>query len=458
MSIRVRLTLLNMLVFALALGIFGVIVRFQVKHTTGEVVNAQLRRRAKRVVMHDGKFSLAMFADYRARWLGRYGKEKLPKQQTRDTESFVYPFYDIHGRNLLEPELSVYDPAALDKVQLGKGPHISTVGNRRLYTVVLVAEETGEPIYCQLAESLIPIQEENARFTRTMLTMIPIALLVAGGVGMFLTGRALAPVREITDAAARIGVEDLSERLPVQGKDEFARLEETFNGMLGRLEAAFERQKRFVADASHELKTPLTVIKANSSLALADPDLTPDYRETLVEIDRAADRTSRLVQDLLMLARTDHEQLPLKENEVAVETLFEGVVSEAQKLHPSGAQIVLVHGKECFWADSYLLHRLLLNLLDNALRHTPKDGTVTLTALPQGFSVSDTGEGVSPEHLAHLGERFYRVDSARARTGGGTGLGLAISRAIAEAHGGKLEIQSEVGRGTTVRVTLAPHQ
>lgn len=458
MSIRVRLTLLNILVFALSLGIFGSIVRLQVEHTMGQIVNAQLRRRAQRVIPHDNKFSLTMFEGYRSRWMARNGKDKALKPPTRDTESFVYPFYDIHGRNLLDPELSAYDPAALDKVQLGKPAYISTAGSRRLYTVVLTAEETGEPIYCQLAESLVPIQEEKARFTRTMLTMVPIALLVAGGMAMFLTGRALAPVREITDAAARIGVEDLSERLPVRGRDEFARLEETFNGMLARLEASFERQKRFVADASHELKTPLTVIKANSSLALADPELTPDYRETLVEIDRAADRTSRLVQDLLLLARTDHEQLPLKENEIAVETLFAGVVSEAQKLHPNGAKIVLVHGKECFWGDAHLLHRLLLNLLDNALRHTPKEGTVTLTALPQGFSVTDTGEGVSPEHLAHLGERFYRVDSARARTGGGTGLGLAISRAIAEAHGGALEIQSEVGHGTTVRVTLAPHQ
>ena len=97
-------------------------------------------------------------------------------------------------------------------------------------------------------------------------------------------------------------------------------------------------------------------------------------------------------------------------------------------------------------------------MLDNALRHTPKDGTVQVTALTDGFSVSDSGEGISPEHLAHLGERFYRVDSARARTAGGTGLGLAISRAIAEAHGGTLEIQSELGKGTTIRVTLAAHQ
>jgi signal transduction histidine kinase len=459
MSVRVRLTLLNMLVFALALGIFGAMVRVQVEHTLSEGVNWQLTRRSKRVVPRDGKFSLAAFETIRLRWVEHNEKKKDQKdQKVIETEPFRYPFYDIHGKNLLQPELVAFDPSALDNVHLNKAPYFSTVGNNRLYTVVLTSVETGEPIYYQISESLIPMNSELNRLTRTLLTMIPIALLIAGGGGMFLTGRALAPIREVTAAAGRIGVEDLSERLPVRGKDEFAKLEETFNGMLERLESAFERQKRFVADASHELKTPLTVIKANSSLALADPDLAPDYRETLVEIDQAADRTSRLVQDLLLLARTDHGQLPLKENEVVASKLFAGALAEARKLHPEAAAITLEVGNECFWGDAHLLHRLLLNLLDNALRHTPKTGGVTLTAHASGFVVRDTGEGVSEEHLGHLGERFYRVDSARARTGGGTGLGLAISRAIAEAHGGKLELQSELGRGTTVRVTLAPHQ
>ena len=156
------------------------------------------------------------------------------------------------------------------------------------------------------------------------------------------------------------------------------------------------------------------------------------------------------------MARTDHAQLSLKETEVVLATLFAEVVSEAKKLHPEGAPIDLQVAQESVWGDSHLLHRLLLNLLDNALRHTPADGNVRVLAQPSGFTVSDTGEGVSPEHLAHLGERFYRVDSARTRRGGGTGLGLAISRAIAEAHGGTLTLESEPGKGTTVHVTTSP--
>lgn len=465
MSVRVRLTLLNMLVFALVLGALGMLIRVQVERTLWSGVDAQLNRRASRFVPRDGKYELAWVVGVRERLQqAREQERKNPKKLTEKEkeerkareESFRFPFYDLHGWDLLESKHRAMDLVAFDEALKSKKPVYSSTSTHRIYTTFLVATETGEPVFYQTTESLQAINAELNRLTRTLLTLIPFALLLASAGGMFLTGRALAPVREVTDAAGRIGVEDLSERLPVRGKDEFARLEATFNGMLERLEGAFERQRRFVADASHELKTPLTVIKANSSLALSDPDLPTDYRETFLEIDRAADRTSRLVQDLLLLARTDHGQLPLKEAEVAAESLFSGVLAEAKKLYPEGATLQVTVGKESFWGDAHLLHRLLLNLVDNALRHTPREGTVTLVAQPSGFVLSDTGEGIAPEHLAHLGERFYRVDSARARSGGGTGLGLSIARAIVEAHGGTLQITSQPGKGTTVTVTLAP--
>jgi signal transduction histidine kinase len=447
MSVRVRLTLLNMLVFALALGAFGAMVRVQVEANLIAGVDRQLHReRSPRPGRRQSEgITLAEVA------------ERFAEARFYDPETPVWTVYLATGVNALDGVSAPKDPAGLEKcITLGK-PVWTTVNGVR-YCTAKAKTASGPEFYTQRSEPLTQVHAELSRLTRTLLTMIPIALLIAGAGGMFLTRRALAPVRQITDVASRLGAEDLSERMPVKGKDEFARLAQTFNGMLGRLEGAFERQKRFVADASHELKTPLTVIKANSSLALADPDLTPDYRETLVEIDRAADRTSRIVQDLLLLARTDHGQLPLKESEVALDSLIGGAVSEARKLHADGATITVQESKTALWGDAHLLHRLLLNLLDNALRHTPKEGSVQVLTYLDGFAVADSGEGISPEHLVHLGERFYRVDSARARTGGGTGLGLAISRAIAEAHGGKLEIQSEVGKGTTVRVILAPHE
>lgn len=447
MSVRVRLTLLNMLVFALALGVFGSMVRVQVENNLISAVDRSLHseRPSRPGRSRREGFTLSELRD------------NFTKFKALDPQAPVWPFFLATGVNAFDGVSPAHDTEGLKKcVETGK-PTWTTVKGFR-YCTTKTKTASGPDVYLQRSESLAQVHAELNRLTRTLLTMIPIAIVIAGAGGMFLTGRALAPIRAVTQAAARIGVEDLSERLPVRGKDEFAKLEETFNGMLARLEASFERQKRFVADASHELKTPLTVIKANSSLALSDPELTADYRETLIEIDRAADRTGRIVQDLLLLARTDHGQLPLKESEVALEPFFSRVVSEARKLTVDGAPITVQVGKETVWGDVHLLHRLLLNLLDNALRHTHKAGTIQVRALADGFIVTDTGEGISPEHLAHLGERFYRVDSARARTGGGTGLGLAISRAIVEAHGGTLEIQSELGKGTTVRVTLAAHE
>lgn len=446
MSVRLRLTLLNVIVFALALGIFGGMVRALVEHNLIAGVDRQLKRerpgRPARRSNNEGT-TLAELQESFA-WF----------RMTVDPEGPVWPFYLANGFNAFDDLTLPGDPAALKRCVATGTPLLTTFKGSRYYTEK-INTKSGPEVYRQRSESLETVYGEVGRLTKTLLMMTPIALLIAGFGGMFLTGRALAPVRAVTEAAARIGAEDLSERLPVRGKDEFARLSSTFNGMLERLEAAFDRQKRFVSDASHELKTPLTVIKANTSLALAEPDLPADYRETLVEVDRAADRTVRIVQDLLVLARTEKGPLPLQEGEISLAALCRDVVHEAQRLHPNGPAVTIQVRNETLWGDRHQLHRLLLNLLDNALRYTPTQGSVTISPIPNGFVVTDTGEGIEAEHLPHLGERFYRVDAARARKDGGTGLGLAISRAIAQAHGGTLQIASERGKGTRVTVQLA---
>jgi signal transduction histidine kinase len=246
--------------------------------------------------------------------------------------------------------------------------------------------------------------------------------------------------------------------LEVKGKDELAQLAGTFNGMLTRLETAFTRQRQFVADASHELRSPLTVIKANAEYGLTD-DATDSSSRTLFEkINRASDRTIRLVQSLLTLARSDAHTLPVERGTIALPTLFAEVVEEARALHPDGARIDVQAGVETLTGDRALLLQLLLNLTDNALRHTPATGTVTLSAQAEGegvrLTVTDTGGGVAPEHLPHLTERFYRADAARSRHQGGTGLGLAICKAITEAHGGTLTVENEDGVGLRVAVML----
>jgi two-component system, OmpR family, sensor kinase len=312
---------------------------------------------------------------------------------------------------------------------------------------------------------LTGVYEELGRLTRTLLTLFPLALLAAALGGALLTDRALRPVRNVTRAAAQIGASDLSERLPVKGKDEFAELAATFNGMLGRLEQAFthlaqalERQQRFTADASHELRTPLTIIKANTSLALEEERSPVEYRRALEAADHAADTTNRIVQDLLLLARGDVGQLRVDPHPIRIGDVLERAAAAFRDPQRPSIAVELSDPSLTAPADPDHLLRLFGNLLENAVRHTPKTGSITVSADAEGDGlvarVRDTGEGIPPEHLPHVCERFYRVDAARTRRQGGTGLGLAICQSIVEAHHGSLALESVVGEGTTVTVRL----
>lgn len=300
-----------------------------------------------------------------------------------------------------------------------------------------------------------------------LLTLIPVGLVAAGFLGAILTNRVLRRVRLMTYAAGRIGAQDLKERLPIAGSDEFAELATTFNGLLGRLESAFsrqerllEQQRRFTADASHELKTPLTIIKGTTSMALhgavAEPD--PRVQQSLLEIDRAADTMSHLVQDLLLLARSDGGQLGKDRTELLVRELLERARSGISRRDGACIELNLPDETLSVVGNEMELVRLFTNLLDNAVRYTPAEGRVTVTARQEGnrgvITVADTGEGIAPEHLAHLGERFYRVDTSRARSAGGTGLGLSICKGIVEANSGTMTFQSTLGVGTTVTVIM----
>jgi len=314
----------------------------------------------------------------------------------------------------------------------------------------------------QLAYPLDGVLREICKLTSTLLALVPFGLLAAGLGGAFLTDRALRPVREIAGTAARLGASDLSERLPVSGHDEFSELSSSFNAMLARLEEAFDRQRRFTADASHELRTPLSIIQANTSMALEHPWPEERYREFLAAIDTAAGRQSRIVEELLFLARADAGGLARDVGPVclieALEEAAEAVSRPAPRGHPPCIRLESIDPALMVPGSGSELTRLFTNLLENAVRHTPPEGTVTVSARVDARSVTvtvtDTGEGIAPEHLPHLGERFYRVDAARSAGTGGTGLGLAICRSIIEAHGGRMTIESKVGAGTVVRIRL----
>ncbi len=278
--------------------------------------------------------------------------------------------------------------------------------------------------------------------------------------GWWLSSRAVRPIQGMSEALAQINARRLSERIDVEGIDsELAGLAEMLNEMLGRLEISFEQQARFTADASHELRTPLSVILAHIELALSRPRSIDEYREALTTCARAAGRMKAMVDDLLTLARADVGQLELKAEPVDLAAIAEESVEMLQTLADRRGVTILLEGDEAIVkGDSGRLGQVAVNLLTNAILYNRPGGRVAVsTALEDGEAVlivTDTGVGILESDLPMLYQRFYRADPARSREHGGSGLGLAICRSIVEAHGGRIEVASRSGEGTTVNVRL----
>jgi heavy metal sensor kinase len=289
---------------------------------------------------------------------------------------------------------------------------------------------------------------------------LAVALVVAWFGGSFLAGLALRPVDRITRAAEKLSADDLSLRLPEPiVNDEFGRQTAAFNAMLARLESAFERQRRFTADASHELRTPLSVIRSLADVALTSPRDERYDRRVYTSIAEETERLGRMIESLLALARSD-EGMPLKLSPVDLDDIaVDAVERVAERASRQQVELAVAATERCrVLGDASWLMQLVLNLLDNALRHTPAGGRVAISVAEAAdgivVTVSDTGEGIAPEHLPRLFERFYRVDVARSRATGGSGLGLAICEWIARAHHGRLTVESTLGVGTTFTLWL----
>ena len=290
-----------------------------------------------------------------------------------------------------------------------------------------------------------------------------IAVALAGVVGLLLSGAIARPVRQLTTAAGAVAQGQLDQQVPVTSRDELGQLSQTFNEMTARLRAVRQMQVDFVANVSHELRTPLTSIKGLVETlragAVDDFDVRDDF---LATVEQETDRLIRLVSDLLLLSRVDSAALTLKREALELAPLFQAI---SERLSPQAEAKGLTVQAEIdtaappAWADRDRLEQILVNLLDNALKYSQPGGRVTIRVRrTEGqmvmIQVQDEGIGIPPEALARVGERFYRVDKARARVGGGSGLGLAIARSLVEAHGGRLWLESEEGQGTAVNLTL----
>jgi signal transduction histidine kinase len=331
-----------------------------------------------------------------------------------------------------------------------------TTGYRKL---ICFAGECYKPVTFRELERVV-----NSRTLRELRNYsfgaLGVLFVASLGVGWVVAGRVLRPIGRITAVARDIQATDLSRRIELPGPDdELKQLADTFDAMLARLDAAFAAQRQFIADASHELRNPLAIIRTNVDVALADPSADPDdLRHTIAVVKRASGRMARLVDDLLALAR---RQEPILEHEpvdlgVAVaEASDDFVVPAAARnivLDRVTAPDVVVTG------DRDALKRAVANLLENAVRLAPEGSRIRLATGSEGdrawIAVTDEGPGIAPEDQPHVFDRFWRADKGRSRADGGTGLGLAIVRQIAESHSGEVRLQSKVGVGSSFVIWL----
>lgn len=455
LPLRIRLTLWYLLTLAAILVFFLAFLYWQVQRSLLAQVDATLHLAATQAMVNV-----------------RAEGERLAFQNVEDNTFLVRRLGDAHAVYLLAPDGTIWDWMGRRDEFPVHPPHEGTESvthqddQWRVYAEPISPIEGGPQGWLQVAQEMDAVTETLGNLRNRMLLGLPLALLLAGFGGYFLAWRALRPIDDITRTAQAINGGDLSRRLEYSGPaDEVGRLAATFDSMLDRLQAAFERERRFTGDAAHELRTPLTALKGRLEVSLSRPRPVDAYRQTLREMEEQVDRLVRLSNDLLFMARLDQGRQTLQWERIDLAELLAIVVEQVAPLAeakdvalrqqiPPG---LALHG------DRDLLIRLFLNLLDNAVKYTPVAGQVTIKgkAATNGvvIAVSDSGPGIPAASLPHLFERFYRVEDDRRRRQadggqGGAGLGLAIAREIVRAHGGTIDVVSSVGQGTTFTVTV----
>jgi heavy metal sensor kinase len=339
---------------------------------------------------------------------------------------------------------------------------------RRVAAVRVTLDPVGRTYIIATSRSLTPLLGELATDRFVLFIAVPLALLLAGLAGWFLSRKSLAPVLAMSAQARRIGAENLDQRLPVLNpRDELGQLAATFNDLLSRLSSAFMQQRQFMADASHELRTPVSVIRTATSVTLKkERRLEEEYRSALNILDEQGRRLTRIVEDMFRLAHVDAGRLTLQRQLFYLDELLAETARAARVLGaPKEISVeMLPPGESPCYGDEELLKQMILNLLDNAVKYSTRGGIVTLNLNRKNgayeIAISDTGPGIPNDLQDRVFERFFRVDKTRSRsesvnsTGGGAGLGLAIARSIAEAHGGSLTLECSDPSGSTFVAVL----
>ena len=431
-SIRFRLTVWYALILLAGLGLFSGLIWLSLRHQLLSEVDRDLSDRAARfqsyVMEEAAEVTGAGLKDEMEEFCR--GLPSSDFLELRGTSGFRFHFPDR--------------PPASQRT-------------RTVYREFKIADDS---FRLRMGSSLDAIDHTLDLLAYLLLSLVPLAIAIACVGGAWLAGRALKPVDEITTAARTIGIDNLSLRLATpQTGDELQRLTEAWNVMLGRLEEAVKTLSQFAADASHELRTPLAVIRTSAELALRRARTPESYRDSLQEIAEEAERMTRLVEDLLFLARHDAQSAEMPKEPLDLRDVVQEVAAGLRGIAEArGIGIrIAADNPASVSGNRPALRRLLLVLLDNAIKYSGKDGDVLvgIEAAGKGVAVTiqDFGIGIAAADLPHIFKRFYQAD--RARTDGGFGLGLSLAESIARAHGTSIGVTSAEGAGSTFRVVFA---
>lgn len=364
----------------------------------------------------------------------------------------------------------LYETSGWPQLQIGRdslngnGERTTRGADGRYYRIA--SESSGDPEGGKITTVMVAQDAEPVRHALASLAWViglafPIVLMLGVIVSYVVAGRLLAPVAVMARKAHDITAENLSDRLPIRNaRDEFGTLAMAFNTLLARLEDSFDRLRCFTTDASHELRTPLTALRSVGEVALREPRDATTYRETIESMLEDTDRLTRLVESLLALARADAGRgTPVREP-LDLVVLVDEVVEFLRALADERSQGLSIEAPSAVVTkgDREMIRQAVVNLINNAIKYSSPGGEIAVAVRSVNnqaiIEVSDTGPGIPLEERERIFERFYRIDKARSRESGGIGLGLAIARRSIEAQGGRIEIESAVGEGSTFRIVL----
>jgi heavy metal sensor kinase len=456
LPIGLRLTLWYLLLFALAQAIFGLgmwaILRHNLYDIADDALESQIDDVQRLLKAQRADATATEIQDELARTYNvEHSGDYLQIQDRQGLWIYRSPFFkrwDVTAREAAHLREPVYEDRKL--------------GGKSFRFLNQMIAVDGRSYVVQMGVREGDVLETLTLFRRYLLLFAPLLLLAASGGGYWLSRRALSPVDDLVRTAQNITGTNLSNRLErLETGDELQRLSDTLNEMLARIESAFLRVSQFTADASHELRTPIALIRTEAEIALRKSRDEAEYREALWHVLSEAERTSTLVEGLLALARADagRESLNLQSTD------FQQITQEAARdwspriiAHHLLFENRVTQSRLLVVADAGALSRLLNILFDNAIKYTPAPGTIEVTLEKKGqqavLAIRDTGIGIRQDDQAKIFERFYRADQARSRESGGSGLGLAIAQWIVEQHRGQVRVESSLGHGSTFFIEL----